>query len=79
MSTFPVNFSLLRFPLDHIFLSPEFRLIDFRRGPDIGSDHFPVFLSVSFEPALASEQEPEIAGADSKAEADKLSTAVEGA
>jgi endonuclease/exonuclease/phosphatase (EEP) superfamily protein YafD len=79
LSTFPVNFSLLRFPLDHVFLSPEFRLIDFGRGPDIGSDHFPVFLELSFEPALASEQEPQIADAESKAKADKLATATEGA
>jgi endonuclease/exonuclease/phosphatase (EEP) superfamily protein YafD len=79
LPTFPVNFSLLRFPLDHVFLSPEFRLIDFRRGPDLGSDHYPVFLKVSFEPTLASEQGPEIANAESKAKADKLATAAEGA
>ena len=79
MATFPENFSLLRFPLDHVFLSPEFRLIDFRRGPDINSDHFPIFLRVSFEPALASEQEPEIAAAESKAEADEMAAAAEGA
>lgn len=74
--TFPVNFSLLRFPLDHVFLSPEFRLIDLVRGPDIGSDHFPMFLKVSFEPTLASEQEPEIAVA-SKAKADEMATEAE--
>jgi len=79
MPTFPVNFSLLRFPLDHVFLSSEFRLIRFGRGPDISSDHFPVFLQVSFEPTLASEQEPEIADAESKSEADELATAAEGA
>ncbi len=79
LPTFPVNFSLLRFPLDHVFLSPEFRLIDFGRGPDIGSDHFPVFLEASFEPTLASEQEPEIADSEPKDEADELATAAEGA
>lgn len=78
MPTFPVNFSLLRFPLDHVFLSPAFRLINFERGPDIGSDHFPVFVEVSFEPTLASEQEPETAESESKAEADELAAAAEG-
>jgi endonuclease/exonuclease/phosphatase (EEP) superfamily protein YafD len=79
LPTFPVNFSLLRFPLDHVFLSPEFRLIDFGRGHDIGSDHFPVFLKASFEPTLASEQEPEIAVGESKAKGEKMATAAEGA
>lgn len=78
LPTFPVHFSLLRFPLDHVFLSPEFRLIEFGRGPDIGSNHFPLFFKVSYEPTLASEQEPEIAG-DSKAKADELAAAAEGA
>ncbi|MDA0205826.1 MAG: endonuclease/exonuclease/phosphatase family protein [Acidobacteria bacterium] len=77
MPTFPVNFSLLRFPLDQVFLSAEFRLIDFGRGPDIASDHFPVFVKVSYEPTLASEQEPEVA--DAEAEADELAAAAEGA
>jgi endonuclease/exonuclease/phosphatase (EEP) superfamily protein YafD len=75
MPTFPVNFSLLRFPLDHVFLSPAFRLIEFSRGPDVGSDHFPVFIKVSYEPTLATEQEPESADAETKAEADELAAA----
>lgn len=79
LPTFPVNFSLLRFPLDHVFLSSEFRLIRFDRGPDIGSDHFPVVIEVSFEPALASEQEPEEADAKAKAKADEMAAAPEGA
>ena len=77
--TFPANFPLLRFPLDHVFLSSEFRLIHFGRGPDIGSDHFPVVIKVSFEPTLASEQEPQKADAESKVEADELAAAAEGA
>lgn len=79
MPTFPANFPLLRFPLDHVFLSSEFRLIHFGRGPDIGSDHFPVVIKVSFEPTLASEQEPQKADAESKVEADELAAAAEGA
>ena len=79
MPTFPVNFSLFRFPLDHVFLSPAFRLIEFERGPDVGSDHFPIFIKVSYEPTLALEQEPETADDGSEAEADELAAAAEGA
>jgi endonuclease/exonuclease/phosphatase (EEP) superfamily protein YafD len=78
LPTFPVHFSLLRFPLDHVFLSPEFRLIEFGRGPDVGSDHFPLFVKVSYEPTLASEREPEMAEGKPRAK-DKLATAPEGA
>ena len=42
-STFHADYRLLRWPLDHIFLSPEFKLIEIRRLPHIGSDHFPFF------------------------------------
>ena len=34
----------LRWPLDHIFHSQEIRLVEMRRMPAVGSDHFPIFL-----------------------------------
>lgn len=36
----------LRIPLDHCFHSPEVGIAARRRGPKIGSDHFPVILDV---------------------------------
>ena len=40
--TFNARYPLLHWPLDHLFVSPHFELIDLDRLPDIGSDHFPM-------------------------------------
>lgn len=48
-STFPAAFPFLRYPLDHVFLSPHFRLVRMKRLSDIGSDHLPLFIEVSYE------------------------------
>lgn len=33
----------MRYPLDHVFASQHFFLVELRPLPDIGSDHFPLF------------------------------------
>jgi hypothetical protein len=48
---------LLRWPLDHIFFTGEFRLVRLERMGFIGSDHFPILVELSYEPGLAEEQE----------------------
>ncbi|NNE05303.1 MAG: endonuclease/exonuclease/phosphatase family protein [Xanthomonadales bacterium] len=45
-----------RWPLDHIFHSPHFRLQEIQRLEEFGSDHFPLFTVLQYQPALASEQ-----------------------
>ncbi|MGQ3051861.1 MAG: endonuclease/exonuclease/phosphatase family protein [Roseateles sp.] len=58
--TFNSKWPLVRFPLDHVFHSTHFRLVAFRRLRHWGSDHFPVFIKLSFEPdAQATQDEPE--------------------
>ena len=37
---------LIRWPLDHIFVTKEFRLNKLERLSDIGSDHFPMFIEL---------------------------------
>lgn len=37
---------LMRWPLDHIFVTEEFRLKRLERLPKIGSDHFPIFIEL---------------------------------
>lgn len=44
MNTFHADYSLLRWSLDHIFHSADFGLVDMKRLPYIGSDHFPVYV-----------------------------------
>lgn len=56
LSTFHARYPPLRYPLDHVFHSPDFRLITMRRLPYVGSDHFPVFAALSYEPVAAQEQ-----------------------
>ncbi|MCH2489012.1 MAG: endonuclease/exonuclease/phosphatase family protein [Flavobacteriales bacterium] len=57
-NTFNANSFLLRWPLDHIFISSEFRLTDISLGAEINSDHFPTYTHLSFEPEKKEEQRP---------------------
>lgn len=68
-STFHAKFPVLRFPLDHILHSTEFRLVEMRRLPYVGSDHFPVVASLSLEPDATSEQAAPAPDAADKQEA----------
>jgi endonuclease/exonuclease/phosphatase (EEP) superfamily protein YafD len=45
-STYNVFTPGFRMPIDHFFLSEDFRVIKINRGQKIGSDHFPIFLEV---------------------------------
>lgn len=45
-NTFHAHHWFLRWPLDHYFLSSQFRLIGMQREPNIGSDHFPISIQV---------------------------------
>ncbi len=49
----------LRYPLDHIFFDPAFRLVRMERLPAFGSDHFPVLIGLSYEPEKQAEHEVE--------------------
>lgn len=49
-TTYNVFVPLLRYPLDHIFYSQEFGLIDLKKLEDIGSDHYPLLISLNYEP-----------------------------
>lgn len=55
--TFHAKYPFIRFPLDHFFHSNHFRLVDFRRLAYFGSDHFPVYIKLSYEPTAESQQE----------------------
>ena len=68
-STFDARFPLLRWPLDHLFHSAEFRLIDMKRLNPCGSDHFPVCFELLFCRSEKAESEPEAADGDDIAEA----------
>ena len=58
-NTYNANYIILRWPLDHIFVSEHFRVISAERGGDIDSDHFPIFANLSFESEGADIQKAE--------------------
>ena len=45
-NTFHAGIPLLRWPLDHFFVSGHFRLVDMHIERNVGSDHFPIYLAV---------------------------------
>ena len=76
-NTFHASYPFIRYPLDHFFHSNHFRLLDFRRLPRFGSDHFPVFISLNYEPEAARQQEELQADGGERREAEeKIAKAV---
>lgn len=50
LPTFHADYSLLRWPLDHVFVSADFKVDDIQRLNYVGSDHFPIYIKLSYEP-----------------------------
>ena len=55
-NTYDANSQLMRWPLDHLFVSEEFRMLKLLKGNHIESDHFPFYALLSLEPESASDQ-----------------------
>lgn len=49
-NTFHADYALLRWPLDHVFHTKDFTLIEIARERNIGSDHFPMYIKLNYEP-----------------------------
>ncbi len=71
-SSFHAHHWFIRFPLDHVFHSNHFRLAELRRLPNIGSDHFPIFIALSYEQTAEMTQEEPEATAEEEQEADEM-------
>lgn len=48
-NTFHADFKFIRWPLDHLFHSENFELIELTRMPTIGSDHFPLYTKLQLK------------------------------
>jgi len=57
-NTFSAKSEIMRWPLDHIFVSEHFRVLNVERGQDVNSDHFPSYAKLNLEVNGASEQMP---------------------
>lgn len=70
-STFHARYPPLRWPLDHVFHSPCFELIQYKRLPDIGSDHFPIYTKLYLQKNRGYKQEIPQADVEEKQEANE--------
>lgn len=69
VNTYDTKSRFLRYPLDHAFASEHFLLVELRRLPDIGSDHFPLFVVLDYDPDASIENEEPQSDADDEQEA----------
>lgn len=70
-NTFHVNYPFFRWPLDHMFVSKDFQLVQIERLSSGGSDHFPMFAELCHDCYPPENNTPEKASTDDKKEADK--------
>ena len=56
-NTFHAHYPFLRFPLDHAFISVDWKLKQIVRLNNFDSDHFPIFISLQYEKQAHLEQE----------------------
>lgn len=78
VNTFHVDYPILRWSLDHVFHSTDFSLIEMRRMPSIGSDHFPVLTRLHYDPRMDEVQEEvESSAADDQEAAERIEQGVE--
>ena len=73
-NSFDATRPYLRWPLDHVFHSPEWALRRLERLPAFGSDHFPILIELGLKPGIAAEQTPEPPELEDKDEAREIMT-----
>ncbi len=71
-NTFHTRLPLLRWPLDHIFLDHHFKVQKIERLESFGSDHFPIFIDVVYEPGPEAVRNKERAGLADRIEAKEI-------
>ena len=48
-NTYHTQYPMFRFPLDYVFHSSDLQLLEMKRLPDFGSDHFPIFAALAYK------------------------------
>ncbi|MEX1011477.1 MAG: endonuclease/exonuclease/phosphatase family protein [Balneolaceae bacterium] len=56
-NTYDTESRFLRYPLDHVFATRHFLLVELRSLSDIGSDHFPIFVVLDYDPGASETNE----------------------
>lgn len=68
-STFHAKYPILRWPLDHIFVTEHFTLVGMQRLNYFGSDHFPILATLCYRPSRKNEHETPEADTEEHSEA----------
>ena len=68
---------MFRWPLDHLFHSEHFQLVELTRLPSFGSDHFPLQSHLQFVEEQADRVEPPSPSASDNQQADEILKAEE--
>lgn len=71
-NTYNALIPFFRYPLDHIFYHPDFRLVRMTRLAKFGSDHYPILITLNYEPTAAAGQRPPVADSQDQQEAQEL-------
>ncbi|MCJ8164003.1 endonuclease/exonuclease/phosphatase family protein [Pontibacter sp. E15-1] len=71
-NTYNALVPLFRYPLDHVFYDPQFRLVALRRLDKFGSDHFPIAITLNYEPQHENAQEHPVADSEDHEEANEM-------
>ena len=69
-STYNANWPLLRWPLDHAFFDQSFLLNELEVLSEIGSDHFPLFISLCHKPVAGAAQDQPRPDSEDRKDAD---------
>ena len=77
-NSFDARYPFLRWPLDHIFVTPHFEVVALRRMPHIGSDHFPMFYELALTDRAAAPVETDPAEAEDFEDVEELVEVEEG-
>jgi endonuclease/exonuclease/phosphatase (EEP) superfamily protein YafD len=56
-NSFHAHYPFMRFPLDHAFISTDFKLVGMKRLDNFKSDHFPIYIHLQYEQAAQHQQE----------------------
>lgn len=74
-STFSADKWWMRFPLDYIFCSAHFGLVEMKKMPHNGSDHFAMYIHLQYKPVLEQVQDkPQADSAEKQAAVEKAHT-----
>lgn len=75
-NTYHADHWFARWPLDHVFTSSHFRLMQLERLPHVGSDHFPMFVKLLVSEPEALESHPVREDADEQQLEELMETSV---